>query len=351
MMIRVSPTRRHQPGFTFLELMLVVSILSGIAVLAFATAGDTEEQRRYEETQRRLEAIRRAVLGTSEPAWDGQVRLSGYLADNGVLPTDTTPAGRLVDLLSQPPGYAGQGLVTPVFDPVPTAATCLNDGGESTVTWGDGEKLVKGWGGPYLRPAPGSAVFRDGWGNHATGGDDASNFGWIVGTDAHSLTVTSYARDNAIGGSDYDADLALALATGSSVWAGNWRVDLSGWTVTVRNTTAAAVNHLRVSVLAFANDAGGGKWKRITSSEIVTLAAGATDTVSFNAYCNNGSGGGDSRVAQGRHLIVLVSDADGSAHSSDDAVLDRDRAMSAVQAWQAAFFAGIDRPALTLEIR
>lgn len=338
-----SPTRRppcRQGGFTFLELLLVVSILAGIAMLAFATTSDVEDQRRFEDTQQRLLAIRRAVLGVGDPAWDGQVRLSGFVADNGVLP------GSLSELTSIPTGFLSYGAKTPLFDAQPDS-NCLSDGTTTSLT---DYPLFKGWRGRYLPAAPGATGFRDGWGNHSITGDDATNFGWAVSTASDGFGVTSRARDNAGGGSGYDADVADAVA------AADWRVDLNGWQVQIanRNTTTAlpASGSLRVSVLAYVSDGAGGKWKRVTSAAVGSIAANSTATVTFNGYCDNATAG-SSLVAQGRHLVVLVSDTDASAHNSTDALADADSVTAGTQyaARSAAFFANADRPALTLEIK
>lgn len=340
-------TRRcAERGFTFLEMLVVVSILAGIAMLAYATASEADDQRRYEDTQQRLLAIRRAALGVTEPAYDGQVRLSGFVADNGLLPTtiEDLATGDMLDGVDDDLLAAG-GLLqlrSPRFDPQPDSATCINDGGEVAPAWGDGEKLFKGWRGSYLPMPPGVDRFRDAWGNNSPSGDDATNHGWGVTTSP--LQVTSWGLNNAAGGTGYDADQSLAI---------DGEANLDGWTVAVRNNTGAGINNLRVSLLAYRNDgSANGQWKRVTSSRIDSLAAGATDTVSFNAYCNDGTSGGDSRAPQGRHLLVLVQDSDGTAHNgASEAVFDRDSTIANTQAYQAVFIAGVDRPSVTLEIR
>lgn len=339
-------------GFTLLELLIVVGLLSGLALMAYATVSDGENQRRFEDTAQRLGAIRRAVLGNPEPMYDGQVRLSGFVADNGLLPAALRMVFDGTGL--NVPGAGDFSLRDPLFDPVPAAASCLNDGGESAPTWGAGDKLWKGWRPNYLPVVATGQWFRDGWGNHSIidAADDLANHGWTWTLTLPSLTVTSRGLNNvtptppALPDTDFDAEQTFAVTNNG------WDVDLSGWTVSVKNnlTPPTPLTNLRVSVLAYRNDGTApGQWKRVTSSRIASLDADATDTVTFNTYCDNSSApstAGSSVIPQGRHLVVLVSDPDGAAHSADDAVSGTTPVTR-----QVAFFAGADRPSVTLEIR
>ena len=53
----------HRLGFTLLELLLVVFILSLIALSAVAIADRADEQLRYDDTNQHLQLIRRATIG------------------------------------------------------------------------------------------------------------------------------------------------------------------------------------------------------------------------------------------------------------------------------------------------
>lgn len=333
---------RDARGFTFIEMLVVVAILSGIAMLAWSTAGEADHQRRHEDTQQRLQIIRRAVLGVTEPAYDGQARLSGFVADNGVLPAN------LAELVAAPSGFDLYLARQAQFDPDPDAASCLDNTGASNI----GDPLFKGWRGGSLPIAPGADRFRDGWGNHSivSAADDTDNHGWGVPTPVGTMTVTSRGLNNVASLTDtgYDADIALTM---------DGRVDLNGWQVTIANRHATATlpasGSLRVSVLAYVNTATGGKWKRVTSSQVLTtgIAPGASAVVSFNGLCNNGSTGGDSIIPLGRHLVLLIADSDTTVGDAHNGATESVATGTLAFARQVAFFAGTDRPTVTVDIR
>lgn len=271
---------RRQAGLTLLELMVVVFILSALALSAVSLVGRTDHQVRYEDTQGRLDRIRRATVG--DP---GAATLAGYVVDTGVLPVCTA------DLVAAPTNAQAFGIVQPDL--------------YSGVTL---PGLPKGWRGPYvvLPPSgdPSDPRFRDGWGNVSRdlAGNpdalaDATQHGWVFALSAsNDLTVTSYGADGLSGDAGetaFDADLSVRMAES------DWRVDLAGWSVRVRNTTAADET-VYVAVLVYEYDptdgVDGHKWTSC-NSDPVTVTAGAEGDAVFPA---------DRKVPVGRHLLVVV---------------------------------------------
>lgn len=169
-------------GFTLLELLLVVAVLSAVAWMSLGVVSNNADQVRFEDTRNRLQAIRRAIIGDTSRTINGQPEVRGYVADMGRLPTN------LQELIIQgaQPNY------------VPDADTGI---------W-------RGWNGPYLPPGFGNtARYLDGWGND----DGSSDFGWDLNFDtpnAGDLTVKSLGRDGVANGAQpYDADYPFATTT------------------------------------------------------------------------------------------------------------------------------------------
>ncbi len=268
---------RREAGLTLLELMVVVFILSALALSAVSLVDTTDHQLRREDTEGRLLQLRRAIAGEA-----GAPALSGYVADMGALPSCVG------DLVASPSNAQAFGLKQVGFSP--------------SITLPAAHALPKGWRGPYVALPPGAdARFRDGWGNVSrdAGGDpdpaaDASQHGWGFELDANSLAIESRGADGLpgdAGETPYDADLPVAIASG------DWRVDLSGWSVDLRNATGSTRTGLYVRLLVYAYDATDGHAWTAHDTGTVDLADATTGSATFPA---------DTLVPVGRHLLVVV---------------------------------------------
>ena len=159
----------RQGGFTLLELLVVISILSGVAWIAMANVENTKDQFRYETTRNRLEQIRRAIVGQSDRTLNDEAELSGYVVDMGGLPTSLT------HLLENP--------------------------GTTSHSYNSTYNIWAGWNGPYLTSTSLTGVkFVDGWGNDF-------KYSETSGT----LTVTSLGSDNEEEGTGYASDLSITI--------------------------------------------------------------------------------------------------------------------------------------------
>ncbi|MDP2683014.1 MAG: type II secretion system protein [Deltaproteobacteria bacterium] len=288
-------------GFTLLELLLVVFILSTIAAMTASFVNNADEQFRYEETQRHLLNIRRAIIGDFDTSYHGERLLSGFVVENGALP-DTIQA-----LTQRLGGFDVYGLKDPLFDPTPDALEGFNNGGEITLT-GSSERLFKGHRGSYLSMQPGSSEYRDGWGNGASGD---VNFGWSVTATPTDFTATTLGADGQAGGAGYDSDISDAIQQS------NWSADAAGWQVTVTNRSGSDITgRLRVSLLTYVKRSGlNPGWKRLTSDSIAALANNASAVFTFpDALLAI-----PTRIPMGQHLLILIQDNDGVPHNSDDA--------------------------------
>lgn len=335
----VSRLRRAR-GFTLLELLLVIVILSSVAWMLTGSIGDNISQVRYEDTRNRLKAIREAVLGpTSASALEAGI-LSGYVVDNGVLPVNIDALVERPKDLDDPENeakkYIAWGTVVPIFDPDPDNRG-VNNGGETELSQ-PAQLLMKGHRGAYVSASP-KGWFRDGWGtnksstgavgiacptvpdplNPTEGSDvDADNHGWCVSLSRDGLYVDSYGMDGQAGkmsANAYEEDMPLT----PPVLSNDWQTDLTGRSVTLINSSGNPIPagaHLRVSLLVFENSTPASMWRRLTTELVPegTLAANGETTVIFP----NAVSPATNMVPIGEHLLVLVSDPDGDVHTSDD---------------------------------
>lgn len=345
---------RGESGLTLLELLLVVVLISAVAFVSLAQVRDEAAAVRAQDTRARLEALRAAVLGASG-ARRSPPLLGGYVVDNGALPQ------AIEALTAAPAGFAPHDLAAPILDPQPDGGD-FSDGpppgsglaGEEIALDAPAESLLKGHHGGYVAGVRGGQ-FRDGWGRDLGAGGGASgidcpfspagssgagsdlqdaNHGWCLTLFDGQWHVASYGLDAAPGtrnGLPLEADVALE----PPVLAGDWQVTLPGGsTVEVVNATGTDIDldqdppwsgadpKLRVSLLAFRNGAGGGRWRRVTGAATLDRCLdGDGDGQCAGAPAPAGTTAafaGAFSVPIGEHLLVLVFDPDGVRHSADD---------------------------------
>lgn len=164
-----SSSGTHQYGFTLLEMVLVLFLIGLFASAGLLFTRNIEEQAQFDETQRRLELIRNAIIQTGERTVNGQPELSGFVVEQGRLPyclTELTgPELTFTDSSSAPDTHYQSPC-----DPTNTLLTLR----KPTIT---DTGLRIGWWGPYIQVNPdsnGKRPFRDGYNNT----DDSVNFGW-----------------------------------------------------------------------------------------------------------------------------------------------------------------------------
>jgi len=178
-----------QQGFTLVELLLVILVLSSLALATTFLVDGIGNQSRFDETKTRLQQIRQAIIGDTSRTLNGQPELRGYVADMGRLPLNLT---ELIEMGAQ--DAWGLSAVT-ASDLSPVVTISLN----------------AGWRGPYLDTLPdsdGERRFRDGWGNDDLSGV-SENFGWNFNTvdmgGISAVTVQSYGADGLSGVTTPDA--------------------------------------------------------------------------------------------------------------------------------------------------
>jgi len=241
----------HRHGFTLLELVVVVAVMAVLSTVALRSMTGVASQSRFEATQRTLDQIREATLGSAyDRQPDGTLVNSGFIADAG------RPPRTLDELIRQP------------ADLLPF------DVGRASA---DTDVLVSGgWRGPYIRLPAGVTNLCDGW---ATALIETRNAGGYL------ETVGSCGADGLPGGTGYDLDLS------SSFTPADCTASLSGLV-----TMADATNVVACSVTLVVYGPGTNRIVQSYSSPITfplnyrfenTLSKG---TRAVRAYADYGTG-------------------------------------------------------------
>lgn len=156
-----------QRGFTLLEMVLVLFLIGLLASAGLLFTEGVEDQAKYDETKRRMELIRKAIIGDPTRTINGSPEISGFAADMGRLP-------ECIRELIVAEKCDGTSLDPWVIDP---------DTG-----------FGFGWRGPYIQTIAdhdGEFRFRDGYNND----DDTENFGWNFTVAASSVQIQSEGFD------------------------------------------------------------------------------------------------------------------------------------------------------------
>ncbi|MEM1159541.1 MAG: prepilin-type N-terminal cleavage/methylation domain-containing protein [Pseudomonadota bacterium] len=252
--------RSARAGFSLLEVLVVVAILSVAAYVAIDAVDHDTSQMRYELTETRLAAIRRAIVGDPSLTVNGSPMISGYVADVGQLPP-------CLEALFEPdvdcnPNIVSDDIILPLYadfsgsDGTDTAGAYFD--ADSTLNFSDGDivLLAAGWRGPYIK---GSLTnFDDAWGNAARGSsyattatEDFVENGWNVSTASNTFNVTTLGRNRSIGTeadpSIYDEDSSI-----DAIGSQDWQVDLDGMSLSIRlmnSTSSEAAFDLCIGVI------------------------------------------------------------------------------------------------------
>lgn len=215
---RTLPSRqRRAAGFTLLEMVLVLFLVGLMASASMMLTEGVEDQAKYDETKRRMEMIRKAVVGDPTRTVNGGPEISGFAADMGRLPECLAELLELGDEILP--------ATTPKTYQSPCDASITITEWNMDVTTG----VASGWRGPYIHVLPernGEHRFRDGYGN--SDASDALNSGWGYTATGSEISLTSSGVEALDPGDDVNAD---NLVVGS-----DWQVtDIN---VTFKNASA-----------------------------------------------------------------------------------------------------------------
>ncbi|GEM_PF-3360310 len=256
------PFIKKQIGFTLVELLVVMLILTALASVTLDFTKDFAFQGRYEVTKDRYEKVKRAIIGRPDVLINGQPDISGFVADMGRLPrniqellvqnycsddyrvSNNTPnSSGITDATGATPK---EWCTSKTPNGVWHTASCTDATKTTQATCEAASETWSVWDGPYLttqNPDYKANAISDGWGNEATELTD-HNYGWEVCLGASvagacytsspvinsgDLIILSKGKDQAVGGTGiYDLDYPAGLSTSSpSINNADWTVDIA----------------------------------------------------------------------------------------------------------------------------
>jgi general secretion pathway protein G len=148
----LTPRGRVAKGFTLIEVIVVIAVLSILASMAVPFVVKIIDQAREESTRKQMEDIHRAIMG------DPKGPTSGYVGDMGGLPavldrlnTQGTQPGRIYGTLGVKYGW---------------------DGPYAKIGFNPGAYVVDGWGTALAYGNPGAGQIRSGGADRAMGTAD-----------------------------------------------------------------------------------------------------------------------------------------------------------------------------------
>lgn len=194
--IKVQTKAQLQKGFTLLEMVLVLFLVGLMASATLMLTENVEDQAKYDETKRRMEIMRKAIVGDPTRTVNGGPEINGFVADMGRLP----------------------GCVREILEP----NYCVDASGALPAWTIDASTGIgSGWRGPYIQvlaEQDNALRFRDGYGN--SDAFDAQNSGWkTVDVSGAELTLASDAFDLSSDADDVEA-ISPAL-----IVANDWQIN------------------------------------------------------------------------------------------------------------------------------
>jgi len=167
-------------GLTLIEILVVLFFMGLFLSMTSRLLTGVDNQKRFDETRKRMMKIRKAILGPPGAYVNGVRQFMGYASDMGGLPE-------------------------------------LNRDGQPEALWKQGDlpqweykgnsKSWMGWRGPYIEK-PFDNVLKDGWGNpfKFIKGPSTSE-----GLEDGDMKIKSLGADGKEGGTGYDRDIELII--------------------------------------------------------------------------------------------------------------------------------------------
>lgn len=161
----------NKKGFTLIEILMVVVLIGILATVSISNIGDANDENRFDATLEEMKEIEKAIMGEKSIKENGLRTSFGYFGDIGALPAN------LSNLVTNP-GHSAWAVNVAV-------------------------RMAAGWNGPYVNTGDsGTDYTTDAWGNA---------YVWSPG--ASPATLVSRGADGAAGGTGYDQDLTISIAS------------------------------------------------------------------------------------------------------------------------------------------
>ena len=169
----------HYSGFTFMEMIIVLSIMGILASLGLKAFDNVILNMKFESTIHEMEELKKAIVGDPQ-AIQNDVRASfGYFGDMGSVP--------------------------------PSLTNLITRGGQAALQVDATLDMVYGWNGPYLR----TTFTQDANGNLTDGFGNSYVYSTVrnLSADGDSIyaTITSLGDDGSAGGVGTAADINIEL--------------------------------------------------------------------------------------------------------------------------------------------
>jgi len=239
---------RH--GLTLIELVVVLGILAVISTMAVRSLEPIADQTRFNCTQDVLNELEFATRGPSQFAIASTPQsITGYIADNGVLPANLTA------FLTKPAALASSDVY--YFD--------ADRDGVNDVT------LTSGWQGPYFHLGAGQTSILDGWGNAP-----------VMTASAGSLTFLSRGSDNDSTGDESGFRADISTTIDASEYQGSIVFQL--WALDSKNNMVkpSAAAKEKLGVLFYGVNANGGTTGAIQQQLLLVPKTGSFDYLRSN---------------------------------------------------------------------
>jgi prepilin-type N-terminal cleavage/methylation domain-containing protein len=176
---------RRRDGFTLIELMVTLAILTALTTVALRAAYSVQTQGLYKQTTRELNDIQSAVVGPSNTSGAGGSSLvSGFVADTGRLPEYEVSTSDPLTQLSPP--QPGDPLTELTYNPNGIPAYGLKQSNVDPIV-----EIGVGWQGSYISLGAGPTYIRDGWGNSFLCYDGSGNQITTNGTPIQQIASTA----------------------------------------------------------------------------------------------------------------------------------------------------------------
>lgn len=314
--------KKAESGFTLLELVLVLFILTILTTTSLSFIENEDGQLRYDESINKIDFILDSLL--KERLHKGNEFYTGFIYDNGTIPpdaeTDLTPfISDNVDWSdSGGDTWITNGIVRPYYDLTGSAAQQLANEQKYD--------LRKGFRGEYLTLGlDSSSNFRDAW-----------NENYLISPDN-----TNHQYDITFDGTNKSDFVSRTI----SLEDNDWSISPTTLDIRIANNSSSTINSgdYEVAVLVFVNDSVSNeedRWQTFHFEINTNLLVGEIFESTSASWEISGTAIGSERIPVSEHLVILI-DNNASTVNGDAEITDSQ---------QFLVFQNSNQPEINLEV-